>query len=93
MLPLNNQIHNLIFLVFSIGIIVSLIQLYRFPRRWGNIIAPLTFFLNGFMYNLFLHFAWINIVNLEFWSGIVRLHGLFLIIIYVLYEPVGKRIK
>lgn len=84
------SIHKLILIVSFFGIVVSVIQFFRYPHRIGYMIAPITYILNVFSYNLALHYGLLNFQNLEIWSGIVRLHSLFLFIIYIIIQPIKK---
>jgi len=92
-----NPIHSFIWLVSFIGIIISIIYMFKYKNHKGYAVAALTYFLDVFLYNLALHstLVWgINILNfqrLEIWSGVVRLHGLFLLISFLIIAPIARR--
>ena len=93
-----NPVHTLIWFISFFGVIISIIQMLRHRDNWGYIIAPFSYILNVFLYNLALHlvFVW-NIVNinsqsLEIWSAVVRLHSLLLAIAYIIIQP-KKKVK
>jgi len=86
------QIHNIIWLASFIGIIVSFICAWRRRQYIGYIVPPFTFFINAFLYNLSLFMYQYDIYTvssktLEIWSGIVRLHAIFLLIILTIFMP------
>jgi hypothetical protein len=63
----------------------------------GYVIPALTYFINVFLYNTAFHvtFIWgmdiLTPYQLEIWSGVVRLHSLFLLIAYILVQPVRRK--
>jgi hypothetical protein len=89
-----NSIHTAIWIVSFFGIIISLFFMWKYDTKRGYIIGPLTYFLNVFFYNLALHMKYvfgIDILTYEqivVWSGIVRLHSLFLLIGFIIFQPV-----
>jgi len=91
-----DPIHTIIWIVSFIGIIISLSAIYFRRDRWGYVIAPLTYLVNVFFYNTALHATLVlNIGNmtlqqLDFWSSVVRLHALFLAIMYVIFRAVRR---
>jgi len=94
-----NPVHTIIFVTSFVAIIISIMVLICYKKRWVYIIGPLTYFINLFIYNLFLHLTYVSHLGLltfqqaEFWSGVVRLHSLFLFISYVIVQPlIRKRI-
>ena len=90
-----NPIHTFIWVVSFIGILVSFLWMRVHKERRGYAILPLSYFLNVFFYNLVLHatFVWgmdISTFNqLEIWSGVVRLHSLFLLLFYLIFQPIA----
>lgn len=88
-----NPIHSVIFFVSFCGIVISLILFYYDRKNWGSVIGPFSYFLNVFVYNLFLHLKYVAGIDLIsyngliFWSGVVRLHSLFLFMSYILVRP------
>ncbi len=91
-----NPIHTIILIISLIGVIISIIQMVRYPHRLGYMIAPFTYLLNTLFYNIALHlslYANINLLSssgLETWSSVVRLHSLFLFIAYIIIQPIKK---
>lgn len=88
---LKSPIHDIIFIVSFLGIILAIVELKYHPDRRAYIIAPLTYLVNVFLYNFALHFNLISYSYLEIWSGIVRLHSLFLFIAYIIFEPKRRK--
>lgn len=86
-------IHNIIWFASFVGIVVAFICIKYRKKSSGYAIGPLSFFLNAFLYNLGLFmYQWdntpfINLKILEVWSGIVRLHAIFLLIIILIFIP------
>jgi len=92
-----SPIHMVIWIVSFIGILISLFFMYKYNRRIGYLIGPLTYFLDVFFYNcaLYATYAWgtsiLTFNQLEIWSGVVRLHSLFLFIAFIIFQPVRDR--
>jgi len=92
-LPIKSPIHDIIFLASFITIIITLIELYRHRDKWGYILAPLSYLVNVFAYNFFLHFHLMSVNFAEHWSGVVRLHALFLAVAYIIIESAYRNKK
>ena len=95
-----NPIHTFIWVVSFIGILVSFLWMHVHKERRGYAILPLSYFLNVFFYNVALHMKYvfgIDILAYEqivIWSGVVRLHSLFLLLFYLIFQPVAvMRVK
>jgi len=92
-----SPIHIIIWAISLLGILISLFFMYKYDRRRGYIISPLTYFLDVFFYNLALYATYILSINvltfnqLEIWSGVVRLHSLFLFIAFIIFQPVRNK--
>lgn len=92
-----SNVHTIIFILSFLGVIVSILEMYWHKEYVGYILAPFTYLVNLFLYNLFLHLnlVWgINLVSLQTlitWSSVVRLHSLFLFIAYILLQPTIRR--
>lgn len=91
-----DSIHTIIFIGSMISIVITLIWMYFHKHEWGYGIAPLTYFINVFLYNLVLHLTYIThtqfltVHQLEIWSGIIRLHSLFLFLALVIFQPTRR---
>ena len=94
-----NPIHTLIWAVSFLGIVISLFFMWKYDKKRGYIVGPFTYFLDVFFYNLVLHATYIwgmdilTFNQLELWSGIVRLHSLFLLIGFIIFQPVRSNKK
>lgn len=92
-----SPIHTVIWLVSFLGILVSLFFMWKYDTKRGYIIGPLTYFLDVFFYNLALHATYVfgldifTFQQLEIWSGVVRLHSLFLLIGFIVFQPVRTK--
>jgi hypothetical protein len=92
-----SPIHTVIWLTSFIGILISLFFMYKYNRKIGYLIGPLTYFLDVFLYNCALYATYalgtsfLTLNQLEIWSGVVRLHSLFLFIAFIIFQPVRKR--
>jgi hypothetical protein len=90
-----NPIHTVIWGVSFVGILISFLWMHIHKERRGYAILPLSYFLNVFFYNLALHMVYglhtdvFTLQQLEIWSGVVRLHSLFLLIFYLIFQPVA----
>lgn len=90
-------IHTIIFAVSFVGIIIAVVQIYLHKELFGYILLPLTYLVDVFLYNFVLHATfiwgadWLSLSQLEFWSGVVRLHSLFLIIALIVFQPRVKK--
>lgn len=93
MFLIENPVHDVIFLASILGIIIAVIEIYIHRVKWGYIIAPLTYIFNVFAYNFFLHFHLMSEEFAESWSGVVRLHALFLAIAYIIIESIYRNKK
>lgn len=74
------------------GIIICILLLTRHVNKKGYIIAPLTFFIDSFLFYLTIELAEYNIYlvapqEILFWSTVVRLHALIILLAYVIIEP------
>jgi len=89
-----SPIHMIIWAVSFFGILVSLFFMYKYNKKRGYIVGPLTYFLNVFFYNFALYSTYVlgldilTFQQLEIWSGVVRLHSLFLLISFIVFQPV-----
>ena len=90
------SIHTFIWLISFFGIIIGLLWMRNHTQK-GYVIPALTYFINVFLYNCAFHATFVlgmDILTheqLEIWSGVVRLHSLFLLIAYILVQPVRRR--
>jgi hypothetical protein len=91
-----NPIHSVIWLVSFIGLIISIAYIIKYKEKRGYGITALTYFLDVFLYNSVLHlqlvwgFHFLTLQGLEIWSGVVRLHSLFLLISFLLIAPSAR---
>lgn len=88
----NILMQNILLLGSAFGLIVSIILLTRHGNKKGYIIAPLTYFINAFLFYLAIELKeygvfFISLQQLLLWSTIVRLHSLIIILTYLLVEP------
>jgi hypothetical protein len=89
-----SPIHTVIWLTSFVGILICIFFMYKYDRKRGYIIGPLTYFLNVFFYNCALYATYqlgmdiLTFNQLEIWSGVVRLHSLFLFIAFIIFQPV-----
>jgi hypothetical protein len=77
------------------GIIISILFLTKHGNKKGYIIAPFTYFIDAFLFYLTIELAEYNIYivapqQILFWSTVVRLHALIILLAYIIIEP--KRI-
>lgn len=92
-----SNIHTIIFILSFIGIVLSIFQMYFHKEYIGYILAPFTYLIDLFLYNLFLHLnlVWgisiVSLEGLEVWSSVIRLHSLFLFIAYIVLQPTIRR--
>ena len=92
-----NYIHTIILITSFFAIIVSIVSIVYDNDSWKYVIGPLTFFVNAFLYTVFLHIKYVchvDIVSYEFivyWSGVVRLHSMFLLLSYAVIPLIKKR--
>lgn len=92
-----NPIHTTIWVVSFVGLIISIVYIIINKEKTGYGIAALTFFLDVFLYNLALHgkivwgFDFLTLKQLEIWSGVVRLHSLFLLISFLIIPELVKK--
>lgn len=84
-------IHPVIFIVSIIGIIVATIWMSLHKDHWLIAVPPLSYFLHVFIFNVVLLLGLIPWEELETWSGIVRLHSLFLFIALIIFYPIRKK--
>jgi len=97
MLDIVNPIHMVIWLTSLLGILISLFFIYKYNRKRGYIVGPLTYFINVFLYNLVLYSTFILGLNifslnqLQVWTDVVRLHSLFLFISFIIFQPVREK--
>lgn len=93
-----DPIHTIIWLISFIGIIISFLSIYFYREKWRYIIPPLTYLINVFFYNLAFHATLlfnignITIEQLDIWTSVVRLHAVFLAILYIVYRAIEERI-
>lgn len=89
----NPLIHLILFAGSGIAILLCILLLSRHGNKKGYIIAPLTFFINLFLFNVaiyaktYLDISFIDFQTLFNWSSIIRLHAFIIILINVLIEP------
>lgn len=92
-----DPIHYVIWVTSFFGILVSLFFMYKYNRRIGYLIGPITYFLDVFLYNCFLFATFmlgadiLTFQQLEIWSSVVRLHSLFLFIAFIIFQPVREK--
>ena len=82
-----NAVYGLILVSSFIGIILSGIWMLRNKKQWGYMVAPLFFFINGFLYTLALALGMLTHKGNEMWEGIIILHALFLFLLMVIIMP------
>jgi hypothetical protein len=93
----NPLIHLILFGGSFLAIILCIVLLTRHGNKKGYIIAPLTFFINLFLFNVTIYLrTYYDIVIIDFqglfdWSSIVRLHAFIIILVSVLIEPARNR--
>jgi hypothetical protein len=88
-----NPIHTIIFAISFFGLVISIIVWCYAKERRGYLVAPISYLINVFAYNVALYLTVVADVpilspqGIEWWSGIVRLHALFLCIGFILAQP------
>ena len=86
-------IHLILFAGSGIAIILCILLLTRHGNKKGYIIAPMTFFINLFLFNVAIYLrTYYDIKVIDFqglfnWSSIVRLHAFIIILMNVIIEP------
>jgi len=89
----NPLIHIILFLGSFLAIILCIVLLTRHGNKKGYILAPLTFFINLFLFNVVIYLrTYYGVEILSFqsmfdWSSIIRLHAFIILLTYVLVEP------
>lgn len=90
-------IHLILFAGSGIAILLCILLLTRHGDKKGYIIAPLTFFINLFLFNVSIYLrTYYDIITVDFqslfnWSSIIRLHAFIIILINVLIEPARNK--
>lgn len=93
----NPLIHLILFAGSGIAILLCILLLTRHGNKKGYIIAPLTFFINLFLFNVVIYLrTYYDVTTVDFqtlfnWSSIIRLHAFIIILINVLVEPSRNR--
>ncbi len=89
----NPLIHLILFIGSFLAIILCVVLLTRRGNKKGYILAPLTYFIDLFAFNVVMYLrAYYGIELLNFqelfnWSSIIRLHAFIVLLTYVLVEP------
>lgn len=78
----NEHIMGVLILLFSLlGLIVWIWYAVKNKHRWEAAVAPASYLLNSLIFQVvFLTHIITDIHTLNLWSGIVRLHSIFLFI-------------
>ncbi len=84
-------IHPIILLVTIICIIVTVIWMAHHKEHWLIGVLPMIFFLNVFIYNVYLHLSLIDWETLEIWSGAIRLQALGSFLVMLLFYPIRRK--
>jgi hypothetical protein len=93
----NPLIHMILFGGSFIAILICILLLTRKGNKKGYIIAPLTFFINLFAFNVVIYLKtyynidFINFQTLFDWSSIIRLHAFIILFASVLIEPTRNK--
>ena len=93
----NPLIHIILFAGSGIGILICILLLTRHGNKKGYIIAPMTFFINLFLFNVAIYMrTYFDIIIIDFqglfnWSSIIRLHAFIIILTSVIIEPARNR--
>lgn len=88
----NLLMQNILLFGSLFGIIACLFLLKKYKHKKGYVIAPLTYFIDAFLFYLTVELREYNIYlitgqQLLIWSTIVRLHSLVIILVYMLVGP------
>ena len=73
------SIHTVVFATVLLSIVMLIVMWFKYKPKRGYLYLPFTYIINAILFNIFLFCGLLTIEAAELWSGLVRMHGIILL--------------